>query len=97
MSAYSAGDALRAMERNIDLDAPTGGTDRLELALHQDRPIPLEALSALYAQAGGLRSRSDGECVAGLDAGPAVAAWDGEEVVGFVRAITDCHPVALHR
>jgi GNAT superfamily N-acetyltransferase len=94
MSAYTAGDGLQAIERTFELAAAPSGADRIQLAMHRDRPVPPAALHALYAHVGRDRPATEADLTAVLAAGPAVAAWDGDELVGFVRALSDGHLVA---
>lgn len=60
-----------------------------EIHTHRARPVPVPALRALLDKEGWWPERGVGELARILEAGPAVAAWDGEEVVGFARAVTD--------
>lgn len=66
----------------------------VQLALHRERPIPLASLVGLYDHVGWDHPTSETELTAVLTAGPAVAAWVGEELIGFVRALSDGHRVA---
>jgi GNAT superfamily N-acetyltransferase len=66
----------------------------VQLALHRERPIPPAALRGLYDHVGWDHPTSETELTTVLAAGPAVAAWVGEELIGFVRALSDGHRVA---
>ncbi len=94
MSAYTAGDGLQIIERNFAITATPTGSDRIEVALHRERPVPPTALRTLYDHVGWDRPVTEAELAAVLAAGPAVAAWNGEELVGFVRALSDGHLAA---
>jgi pimeloyl-ACP methyl ester carboxylesterase/GNAT superfamily N-acetyltransferase len=94
MSAYTAGDGRRAIERAHGISETPVGAERIELALHRDRPVSPAALRALYDHVGWDRPATEADLDAVLAAGPAVAAWDGEELVGFVRALSDEHLAA---
>jgi len=60
-----------------------------DVLLHSKRPIPSDAVLALIADADGLPERTADAVEASLAEGPAVGAWDGDELVGFARAVTD--------
>jgi GNAT superfamily N-acetyltransferase len=94
VSAYTAGDGAKAIERTFGLGEPPVGSDRIELATHRERPIPPAALRTLYDHVAWVRPATEAELGAVLAAGPAVGAWNGEELVGFVRALSDGHLAA---
>lgn len=70
------------------------GTGQITLASHQERPVPPAALRALYVHVNWVRRTDETGLAAVLAAGPAIGAWDGEELVGFVRALSDGHLAA---
>lgn len=94
MTAYTAGDGMRAIESTYGAAIAPTDSDRIELALHRERPIPPADLRALYDHVGWDRPVTEADLAAVLAAGPAVAAWNGEELVGFVRALSDGHLAA---
>lgn len=59
------------------------------IALHKEREIPAVKLKALYDSEPWWPERSIADLQAILEHYPAVGAWDGEELVGFARAVTD--------
>lgn len=61
----------------------------LVLATHVERAIPALDVLALYRQAGWWPERTHEQVSAVLNAGPALGAWLGAELVGFARAVTD--------
>lgn len=62
------------------------------IATHSERPIPPAALLDLYqAVHWSWVSRPPEVLATVLASGPAVGAWDGERLIGFVRAVTDGH------
>jgi hypothetical protein len=56
---------------------------------HRERPIPPGSVRQLYDHVGWRRPGSEEDIAKVLEAGPAVGAWDGERLVGFVRALPD--------
>ncbi len=66
----------------------------IEIKTHQERPIPPRSLRELYGHVGWSRPVNDEELREVLEVGPAVGAWDGERLVGFVRALSDSHLAA---
>jgi GNAT superfamily N-acetyltransferase len=94
MSGYTADDSSTLVQRTVDGGSPPAVGDRVILAPHHQRPVPLAALRNLLDQVAWTLPRDDGAIAALLGAGPAVAAWDGEWLVGFVRALSDGHVVA---
>lgn len=61
----------------------------IAVEVHHDRPIAGAALRALFTSAGWERHAGEGALEAVLQAGPAVGAWSGDQLVGFARAVTD--------
>ena len=66
----------------------------IEIKTHRERPIPPRGVRELYEHVGWSRPVNDEELREVLEAGPAVGAWDGERLVGFVRALSDGHLAA---
>jgi len=66
----------------------------VEIKTHRERPIPPREVRGLYEHVGWSRPASDHDLDEVLEAGPAVGAWDGERLVGFVRALSDGHLAA---
>ena len=62
---------------------------RVEIQTHRARPIPPASLRALLDDEGWWPERGERVLARILEAGPALAAWDGERLVGFARAVTD--------
>lgn len=60
-----------------------------EVAPHGEREIPSAAVRSLYQQQGWWPERSEGDVAAVIAGGPAVGAWDGDQLVGFARAVSD--------
>jgi ribosomal protein S18 acetylase RimI-like enzyme len=60
-----------------------------KVVLHSKRPIPSDAVLALFAGTGALSERSADAVEDLLAQGPAVGAWDGDQLVGFARAVKD--------
>lgn len=58
-------------------------------ALHEQRPIPPQAVRTLYDLVGWWPRRSLDDIALALQYGPAVGAWLDEELIGFARAVTD--------
>ncbi len=56
---------------------------------HAARPISADAVLALYRAQGWWPERGAEQVNAVLADGPAVGAWDGDELAGFARAVTD--------
>ena len=63
----------------------------IEVKTHRERPVPPRSIRELYEHVGWSRAANEEELREVLEAGPAVGAWDGEKLVGFVRALTDGH------
>jgi hypothetical protein len=59
----------------------------VELRAHRDRRIPPGALRKLFDHVGWDRPAQDEGVAAVLEAGPAVGAWRGEDLIGFARAL----------
>ncbi len=68
--------------------------DTLEVKTHQERPIPPRSIRELYDHVGWSRPASEEDLADVLGSGPAVGAWDGEALVGFVRALSEGHLAA---
>jgi len=66
----------------------------IEIKTHRQRPIPPRSVRELYEHVGWSRPANEEELREVLQAGPAVGAWDGERLVGFVRALSDRHLAA---
>ncbi len=54
-----------------------------------ERPIDGAAVVRLYETVAWWPTRSADEVLAVLARGPAVGAWDGDDLVGFARAVSD--------
>jgi len=54
-----------------------------------DRPIDSGAVVFLYNEAGWWPARTPEQVQAVLATGPAVGAWQGDDLVGFARAVSD--------
>jgi GNAT superfamily N-acetyltransferase len=67
---------------------------QIEIKTHRERPIPPRSVRELYGHVGWSRPVNEEELREVLEAGPAVGAWDGERLVGFVRALSDGHLAA---
>jgi GNAT superfamily N-acetyltransferase len=67
---------------------------QIEIKTHRERPIPPRSVRELYEHVGWSRPANEEELREVLQAGPAVGAWDGERLVGFVRALSDGHLAA---
>jgi hypothetical protein len=61
----------------------------IQIASHREAPIPAPAVRELYDEEGWWPERSTTDIEAVLESGPAVGAWDGQQLVGFARAVTD--------
>jgi GNAT superfamily N-acetyltransferase len=68
--------------------------ESIDIRTHRERPIPPRAVRDLYDHVGWTRPASEEALAEVLKAGPAVGAWDGDKLVGFVRALSDGHLVA---
>jgi ribosomal protein S18 acetylase RimI-like enzyme len=66
----------------------------LEVRTHCERKIPPRSVRELYEHVGWSRPASEQDMAEVLQAGPAVGAWDGERLIGFVRALSDGHLAA---
>jgi GNAT superfamily N-acetyltransferase len=71
---------------------PRRGTDRDQNSPRTDHPA--EECPRLYEHVGWSRAANEEELREVLEAGPAVGAWDGERLVGFVRMLSDGHLAA---
>jgi GNAT superfamily N-acetyltransferase len=67
---------------------------QIEIKTHRERPIPPRSLRELREHVGWSRLADEEELREVLEAGPAVGAWDGQRLVGFVRALSDGHLAA---
>ena len=67
---------------------------QIEIKTHRERPIPPRSVRELYEHVGWSRPANEEELREVLEAGPAVGAWDGQRLVGFVRALSDGHLAA---
>ena len=56
---------------------------------HGEREIPADDVLGLYRAAGWWPERTAEQVRAVLRASPAVGAWQGRELIGFARAVTD--------
>ena len=74
---------VRDPRRGIDRDKNSPRTDH-----------PAEECPRLYEHVGWSRAANEEELREVLEAGPAVGAWDGERLVGFVRTLSDGHLAA---
>lgn len=61
----------------------------LEFVSHQTRPISPARVRALFDAEGWWPDRAEGDIEELLEHGPAIGVWDGEELIGFGRAVTD--------
>jgi ribosomal protein S18 acetylase RimI-like enzyme len=68
--------------------------ESMEIRTHRERPISPRAVRELYDHVGWTRPASEEALAEVLKAGPAVGAWDGDKLVGFVRALSDGYLVA---
>jgi GNAT superfamily N-acetyltransferase len=68
--------------------------EEIEVKTHRERPIPPRSVRELYEHVGWSRPGSEEDIAEVLEAGPAVGAWDGDRLVGFVRALSDGHLAA---
>jgi GNAT superfamily N-acetyltransferase len=71
---------------------PRRGRDRDKNSPRTDHPA--EECPRLYEHVGWSRAANEEELREVLEAGPAVGAWDGERLVGFVRMLSDGHLAA---
>lgn len=60
-----------------------------EVIPHRLRAIPAAAIRSLYAVEGWWPERTESAIDKVLAAGPAVGGWDGDQLVGFARAVSD--------
>jgi GNAT superfamily N-acetyltransferase len=67
---------------------------QIEIKTHRERPIPPRSVRELYEHVSWSRPANEEELREVLEAGPAVGAWDGERLVGFVRTLSDGHLAA---
>ena len=67
---------------------------RVVVRTHRELPIRSRTVRELYDHVGWRRPGGEDEIAAVLEAGPAVGAWDGERLIGFVRALSDDHLAA---
>ncbi len=70
------------------------GMESININTHRERQIPPRAVRELYDHVGWTRPASEEALPEVLKAGPAVGAWDGDKLVGFVRALSDGYLVA---
>lgn len=56
---------------------------------HSSRLIPAHLVLELYREQHWWPNRTAGQIADALDRGPAVGAWYDDELVGFIRAVTD--------
>lgn len=56
---------------------------------HRERQIEAKLVRDLYQAEGWWPDRSERDIASVLNAAPAVGAWDGEQLIGFARAVTD--------
>jgi N-acetylglutamate synthase-like GNAT family acetyltransferase len=63
--------------------------DGISFALHTERPIDPAQVQRLYHTVDWGHNRDEDGIEKTIEAGVAVGAWDGERLVGFVRALTD--------
>jgi GNAT superfamily N-acetyltransferase len=68
--------------------------ESIDIRTDRERPIPPCAVRRLYDHVGWTRPASEEALAEVLKAGPAVGAWDGDKLVGFVRALSDGYLVA---
>jgi GNAT superfamily N-acetyltransferase len=61
----------------------------VEVLLSSERPIPADAVRALYDAVGWFPERTGADIEAVLAENLAVGAWLGDRLVGFARAISD--------
>lgn len=61
----------------------------VEIKLHTERPIDALLLTQLYRHVGWWPNRRAEDLARVLNLGLAVGAWDGEELIGFARAVSD--------
>jgi GNAT superfamily N-acetyltransferase len=61
----------------------------IDVIPHSTRPIPAHQVLALYRAQGWWPERTAEQVTTALDSGPAIAAWYGDQLVGFARAVTD--------
>lgn len=59
------------------------------VAQHKVRPIPSEAVRALYEEDGWWPDRRTEDIANVLRVHPAVGVWDGDHLIAFARAVTD--------
>lgn len=62
---------------------------RVQVLSHRRRRIPAAGVRALFDEEGWWPDRAEPDLALVIDAGPAVAAWDGAALIGFGRAVTD--------
>jgi GNAT superfamily N-acetyltransferase len=67
---------------------------QIEIKTHRERTIPPRSVRELYEHVSWSRPANEEELREVLEAGPAVGAWDGERLVGFVIALSDGHLAA---
>ena len=61
----------------------------MEVQLSSDRAIPADDVLILYANADSWPDRTPDEVEQATSRGPAVGAWQGEQLIGFARSVTD--------
>jgi GNAT superfamily N-acetyltransferase len=68
--------------------------ESMDIRTHRERPISPGAVRGLYDHVGWTRPSREEALAEVLKAGPAVGAWDGDTLVGLVRALSDGYLVA---
>ncbi|MCB0062213.1 MAG: GNAT family N-acetyltransferase [Caldilineaceae bacterium] len=63
----------------------------VSIALHEEQPIPAQAVRQLYDAVGWWPERTLAEITDVLNREQAVGAWAAEELVGFARVVSDGH------
>jgi len=63
----------------------------IEVALHKAKPIAPAAVRQLYDQVGWWPARTLADIALVLQPDTTVGAWDDEQLIGFARAVSDCH------
>jgi len=63
----------------------------ITIAFHHERPIDPRAVRELYTHVGWWPQRTPEKIARVLQDALAVGAWDGDQLVGFARAVSDGH------
>jgi GNAT superfamily N-acetyltransferase len=63
--------------------------DDIKIQRHEERPVNPAQVRRLYGQATWGHGRDDAGITEAIAESVAVGAWDGDRLVGFVRALTD--------